>query len=120
MVLRLKNEDIKFFEAMVKRLGLYGQGMGKDKLSDMGTDYSTEKMTPDEVKDLIKVCKLLEIEVETSEHCEECYESMFDGYHYVNGERYCSTVCREKNYTDLEMNKRWSTDPDNHFYKAIL
>tara|TARA_R110000751_G_scaffold238210_2_gene339052 strand:+ start:348 stop:683 length:336 start_codon:yes stop_codon:yes gene_type:complete len=99
MILRLKNSsDIKFFEAMVKRLGLYGQGMGKDKLSDVGTDYSTENLSEYEQELLLAICSRLSIKIETSEHCDGCYEGMFEAYWVQeNGERFCSSNCLEKN-----------------------
>ena len=99
MVLRLKNSsDIKFFEDMIKRLGLYGQGMGKDKLLDVGTDYSTENLSEYEQELLFAISSRLSIKIETSEHCDGCYEGMFEA-HWIqeNGERFCSSECVEKN-----------------------
>ena len=98
MILRLKDEiDIEYFESTIKRIGLYGQGMGRDKVSDMGTDYSLEKMTADEVKDLLKVCKLLDIELEIAQDlCDgDCENPLFDSQYLDHGERFCSD-CIEK------------------------
>ena len=98
MILRLKDEiDIKYFESTIKRIGLYGQGMGRDKVSDMGADYSLYKMSSDEIKDLLKVCDLLNIELEIAQDlcdgdCEE--KPLFDSYYFQDGERFC-TDCIE-------------------------
>ena len=101
MILRLKNEDTdrQLFEQIATRLGFYGQGMGKDKLSDVGTDYSTEKMSDNDIELLLKICERLYIEIETSEHCDGCYENgLFEAYWVQeNGERFCSSNCLEKN-----------------------
>ena len=103
MILRLKEiDDVEFFEAMVKRLGLYGQGMGKDKLLDVGTDYSTENLSEYEQELLLAMCSKLSIKIETSEHCDGCYEGLFEAYWIQeDGERFCSSDCVEKNGNKL-------------------
>ena len=101
MILRLKNEDVdtQIFEQIATRLGYYGQGMGKDKLLDFGTDYSTENLTEYEEGLLIAICSRLFIEFEIAEHCDGCSENgLFEAYWVdESNERYCSSECVEKN-----------------------
>ena len=105
MILRLKNEDVdtKIFEEIATRLGYYGQGMGKDKLLDVGTQYSTENLSEYEEQLLLAICSRLFIELEIAEHCDGCYENgLFDAFWVEeSGERYCSSECVEKNGNKL-------------------
>lgn len=90
MILRLKNEDVdtKIFEEIATRLGYYG--VLNAKLLDVGTDYSTENLTEYEEQLLLAICSRLFIELEIAEHCDGCYEGLFEAYYFMDGERFCS------------------------------
>lgn len=98
MILRLKDEDVdrQIFEQIATRLGYYG--VLNAKLLDVGTDYSTENLTEYEEELLLAISSRLFIEIETSEHCDGCYEGLFEAYWIQeDGDRFCSSECLEKN-----------------------